>query len=506
MLKILLPLLLLAAVALADPIHQAARRGDTEEIMSLLAAFPALIDHPDDRGQTPLHHAVIGNRTATVRLLLAEGATVDPTDRSGQTPLFIALDRGRGTAAVALLQSGARWQRLGDRAVAMAVRADSRQAMSIMIEEGAPVDGVNGEGRTPLAMAVMRGHLNLATLLLEKGADPDVMVGHGTPVICWSAANGRASMVDRLLASGVNLEAVDPGGRNALILAQDHGHPAIAARLEVAGLNSRGTVNDQGYWLQRPVPVGDALFWHLGHCGWAVRTHSHLLVFDYFPPHDVPARPGLANGFLEAEELAGHDVTIFVSHGHRDHFDPAIFALEAIGARFVYGFEPGTPGCGSEQRYTGPDYDHAPPRARLELDGILVETITANDLGVGFLVTVDGVTLYHAGDHAGWREGEKAGFTGEVDYLASLGYSIDAAFLNVTGCHAHGNCPLEDGTQYTLEKLSPTVWFPTHAGGREHVYREFAATIGAQNFSSQITCPSYRGDLFAYHDGQLVQP
>ena len=169
-----------------------------------------------------------------------------------------------------------------------------------------------------------------------------------------------------------------------------------------------GKTEDTRDFLTMEIASGEAVLWHLGHCGFAVRTKNHFLVFDYYPPQWRPASPGLANGFLEADELAGQSVTVFVTHGHRDHFDPKIYYLADIGASFVYGFRPGTAGSGAEQRYTGPEYIYAPPRTRNELGNMVVETISSNDLGVGFLVTIDGVTLYHAGDHAGWREGELA--------------------------------------------------------------------------------------------------
>jgi len=251
---------------------------------------------------------------------------------------------------------------------------------------------------------------------------------------------------------------------------------------------------------------GEATLWHLGHCGWAIKTSDHVLVFDYQPERFTPANPGLANGRLSAHELREHDVWIFVTHGHGDHFDPAIFALadQLPRVHYVYGFNPSeVRGAGP---YSGPEYTAMPPRSDRSWGDLRVVTIESNDAGVGFLVTVDGVSVYHAGDHAGWRDGQREGFTGEVDRLQALDLAVDLAFLNVTGCHTRGQCPLEDGTQYTVDHLKPAAWLPTHAGGQEHLYREFADRARTRGAAVPSACPWYRGEVYRYQNGSIVLP
>ncbi len=106
------------------------------------------------------------------------------------------------------------------------------------------------------------------------------------------------------------------------------------------------------------------------------------------------------------------------------------------------------------------------------MDGIKIRTISANDGGVGFLVEVDGISFYHAGDHAGWADDERDGFFSEIDYITPHAEGLDLAFLNVTGCHAHDPARLLEGNVYTLEALKPNVLVPTHAIGRETSMRK----------------------------------
>ena len=65
------------------------------------------------------------------------------------------------------------------------------------------------------------------------------------------------------------------------------------------------------------------MIWYLDHSAIAVETNNHLLLFDLFgktlqPPKEM----GLAQGFVNPDELRDKDVVIFVSHEHPDHFDP----------------------------------------------------------------------------------------------------------------------------------------------------------------------------------------
>ena len=71
-----------------------------------------------------------------------------------------------------------------------------------------------------------------------------------------------------------------------------------------------------------------------------------------------------------------------------------------------------------------------------EVAGIEIETLRSNDMGVAFLVKVEGKTIYHAGDLNWWHwNGEpeedneyyKKTFQDEMKYLE--GKKIDLAFM-----------------------------------------------------------------------------
>lgn len=66
--------------------------------------------------------------------------------------------------------------------------------------------------------------------------------------------------------------------------------------------------------------------WYLDHSAVAVKTEKHLLLFD-LAGKALLGQPGegLAEGCVSPDEIKDEDVLVFVSHEHKDHFDPAIF-------------------------------------------------------------------------------------------------------------------------------------------------------------------------------------
>jgi L-ascorbate metabolism protein UlaG (beta-lactamase superfamily) len=63
--------------------------------------------------------------------------------------------------------------------------------------------------------------------------------------------------------------------------------------------------------IERELEPGQALVWYLYHSGWAVKTKSHLLVFDYGEPPGLSGRRSLDAGSDDPAELAGENVTVF---------------------------------------------------------------------------------------------------------------------------------------------------------------------------------------------------
>jgi len=141
----------------------------------------------------------------------------------------------------------------------------------------------------------------------------------------------------------------------------------------------------------------NARIWYLYHSGFAVQTGEHFLIFDYWK--QKPKGKGLESGVIDPAALAEHDVIVFVSHNHGDHYNRGILDWRRIipKLRFVMSDDiPDVPGA----LMVGQG-------ARLSQGDFKLETLDSNDEGVAFVIDIDGLCIYHAGDLNWWHwEGE----------------------------------------------------------------------------------------------------
>ncbi len=162
----------LAASGLRLDIFEAAATGDLTQLNALLAADPEFTHAHSGDGWTPLHLAAAFSTPQAVALLLAAGARVDALSTNPQQnqPLHAALALGKNPETIRML-----------------------------LAHGAPVNGTQAGGFTPLFSAATANRRDLAEILLSHGADP--------------AQKGD-------------------GGKTAAYFARERGHVELAAWLE----------------------------------------------------------------------------------------------------------------------------------------------------------------------------------------------------------------------------------------------------------------------------------
>jgi len=502
----------------ADNLLHCAAIGGNVDILEAVLAIGFDINAADNRGMTPLLLAAQSGRTNAVQHLIDRGADVRACSRNGETGLHALMElfwRQMDSAAIGVarlfLANGVDVNARDTWGMTPLIRATQTQSadfVRLLLENGADVNLANDNGVSPLRMAVQRDNAEFAEMLLNAGASPDDARGHDNATILhFAVSKGNLDMVNLLLPHVKDPNAVDRLGKTPLHYAAEHGHKQIAKALKESGATATGLKEnyDRHNLLDAKLAEGEAVLWYTGHCGWAVMTQNHFLVFDYWKAAN-PTDPCLANGTIMPSEIADKNVEVFVSHEHMDHFSPAIWDWpeNVNNLNYYLGFQPENLDEASRQGYAGQEYIWTAPREQLTSDDMTIHTIQANDAGVGFLVEVDGVVIYHAGDHAGWREGQRDGFIQEIDYLAGLANEVDFAFVNVTGCHTGDTVALAEGTFYTLEKLAPKVMVPTHGIDREYEYRKYAEKVAAGGFDTRVLCAGMTGDSFVFKNDEIL--
>ncbi|HBI44729.1 MAG TPA: hypothetical protein DDY78_18035 [Planctomycetales bacterium] len=220
-----------ASLLQAEPIHDAARKGDVAEVKRLLEQDPKLANLEQSRsknnGVTPLHYAAEEGHKAAAKVLLAFGARVDARGSYG-TALELAVFNSHPDVAELLLDKGAR----------LDIFTASGLGKTDLIERLLIVDkkfvkAVDSDGQTALHWAAYTGHKGVAELLLDNGAKVDQKMTNscrrhtGTP-LHYAAWAGSKEVAELLLEHGAVVDARDDCEQTPLHTAAYNNHRAVA--------------------------------------------------------------------------------------------------------------------------------------------------------------------------------------------------------------------------------------------------------------------------------------
>jgi len=474
---------------------------------NLYDLFNRLIDHGVDinaastRGETPLHFAAGQATPRMLNEMFDAGADPSPANEHGQTPLTNLSFRGNIENARILIARGADPNAADDNGYTplhAACREAGAEYVRFLLDSGADVAAANQRGQIALAVAAEAGDPDVVEALLQAGADPNTPEANfGWCPLHIAAAEGYTDVADRLLEHGAGVSCEDKDRVTPLELAVRHGNRKVAELLLARGADgSTSSIKDGTLATHEDCAVGEAVIWYLFHSGWAVKTRNHFLIFDYFSPGREPEEPSLSNGCIVPEEIAGENVTVFVTHGHGDHYDPAIFEWKDNVPDVTYVL-----GCPIEENHP---HIFMEGRQERKINGMQVTTIESNDTGVGYVIEVDGLVIFHAGDHANRHQDFSGTFKPEIAYLKEKGVRPDIAFMPISGCGFGDQVAVKMGVHHTLEALKPLVFLPMHSGGGEFRYHEFITEAKREFPDVEMRAPKAGGEHFRYQDGRIT--
>ncbi len=226
----------------------------------------------------------------------------------------------------------------------------------------------------------------------------------------------------------------------------------------------------------------EALVWYLFHTGYAVKTKSKLLLFDYtrglWRNQSEPDTRSLSNGWINPAEIKALDVYVFVSHPHRDHFDSTIYGWRDSVRSVTYFF-------GWDETKGDRVHNMVGPRATYKDDKIQVWTINSHHSGVpevAYLVKTDSLCIYHGGDY-------NADYAADYPYLGTFVPRLDIAMMN-DWCG--------DPIFAVIDQFKPRLVLPGHFGARETEPKKLPACLASRNPEIRVGDPKARGQLFRY--------
>lgn len=187
----------------------------------------------------------------------------------------------------------------------------------------------------------------------------------------------------------------------------------------------------------------------LGHSGFAIESDDATLVFDYYIDEH-----GLLPPILERATR----VYAFVSHSHRDHLNYDIFQWNSQYPveRYVIANE-----C---RRKLGRSLDlTAYPFTFIHHDEdycdshIHVHAFNSTDVGVCFMVDIDGRRIFHAGDYNCWHFEQEQGEQGKKKALGDFNVILRAIEKYVKNPSEHSGFYSGEGVDLAMFPVIPNI-------------------------------------------------
>ncbi len=486
------------------------RNPNCSDVARYLIKKGANVKHKNNFHQTPLHEVAVRGSINIAELFLENGADINAPSLDGRTPLtFAAFSRNPEEISKFLILNGAHVNPepcKHDKTCTCgpnfstplhaAARHGHEGMARVLVNNGAKINVYNDQGLAPIHMAVQSGKKELVEFLVENGAFVNCKEKNlGSTELHLAVAMGYDDIVDLLIEKGSCPKMTDNDQKSPFDYAMNYNHKDIAYHLLAAGADDE---NLKKYLtapslLDEPVNYGEASVWFLGHSGWAVKTQNHFLIFDYFC-NTWDRKPGdscLASGFILPEQMQDQKVTVFATHAHGDHYDSRIFNWKNTIADIEYVL------CWN-QNTDGNDYTMIPVHEEKKVRDMNIYVNYSTDLGGGYLVEVDGLVLFHMGDHANGEDGLMQAFTDEIDVIAEKDKDIDIVFGGIRGCSLGQPEQVKKGIYYTLEKLQPKLFVPMHAGAHSFAYKEFAKTAKEEGIDQKMKFVTHKGDRFTF--------
>ena len=234
------------------------------------------------------------------------------------------------------------------------------------------------------------------------------------------------------------------------------------------------------------------------HSGFSCAMGDVLCIFDYWlgEYQELPERVRITPSALGRYR----EIYVFVTHSHPDHFDRVIYDWYGdVPVTYIVSYELPV-GARGRRMSPGDSFTLS--------EHVSVKAFPSTDLGVSFLVTIDGIPVFHAGDLNFWHWREESTIQ-EIEEAEQEFYEavkpiakepIQVAFFPVDPRQGR---LYEAGANYFIMTCRPKLLIPMHFWQRTESAVEFARRCRTnQTEIVAMTRPGSRL-LLTFTDGQL---
>jgi L-ascorbate metabolism protein UlaG (beta-lactamase superfamily) len=207
---------------------------------------------------------------------------------------------------------------------------------------------------------------------------------------------------------------------------------------------------------------------YIHHSAFILTLERKTFLFDY--PEEQHLPPGAAEAVRS--RIAGTDLYVFVSHGHADHFNSDLGRVVAPASQACFIISDDVAEMFPEAVPAGALI--VEPDGQYRLRGMSIETLMSNDLGVGFIIVTDGISVYYGGDLAEWiwPEMAPAAVRFTETYFQEVLDKIKQRRIHIAFSNLDKRLPNLAGGLKLLQQVKPAVFVPMHAFGDTAWYAE----------------------------------
>ncbi len=222
------------------------------------------------------------------------------------------------------------------------------------------------------------------------------------------------------------------------------------------------------------------------HSSFLVETDQAYLLFDYWKG-EIPK--------LSYDK----QLYIFSSHSHQDHYSKEIYRLEntCCEVHYILSSEIKEEDDGWKLMKSVTFMD---AHENKKIASCQVETLLSTDLGVAFIIKIDGLSIYHAGDLHWWEwPGEPEienqayieKYCAEIDRIAGRKFDLAFVVLDPRQEEAGGR-----GMDTFLSKVEAQYVFPMHLWGDYGLIGKYKEKAQTKYLTDQIINIEGPGDVF----------
>mmetsp|Transcript_22342 Transcript_22342/g.60997 ORF Transcript_22342/g.60997 Transcript_22342/m.60997 type:complete len:348 (+) Transcript_22342:1-1044(+) len=199
-------------------LHYASVNGN-DDVVRFLVDQGADLEKGDGDGDRPLAWAVYAGRESTVRLLLQLGADPNAVNHANQRAVDWCKNEGINRI---LSESNLRQFKAALDGNLQELVLLSEQGL-LKVNEQCPAKLISFAATPQFALhyASVNGHDHVVRFLIEKGANIEVVDGDGDRPLAWAAYRNRESTVRLLLSLGARADATNFRGESALQWSSD---------------------------------------------------------------------------------------------------------------------------------------------------------------------------------------------------------------------------------------------------------------------------------------------